>query len=488
MTPGTTGGWSRNSVPPSRSMIASAPAAVPPGRPCSPWGVFAVAAGAVFVVSLDATIMIAAFPALRDVFAPAPPSTLSWVLNAYTIIYAALLAPAGRLADLYGRKRLFVFGVVGFTLASAACAVAPDALTLVASRSLQAVGAALLTPTSLALILAAFPKEKRAIVVGLWGAVGALAAAIGPAAGAALIDATSWRMVFAINLPIGAGLTWWAWHRLTESASPETGARLDGVGVGLIVLGVAALTFALVQVDPWGWSALGVWLAAFIGLLCLQSYVVWAWGRRSAAIDLGLFAERSYAMVTIATFVFGTGFALLFLGSYLFLITVWQFSPAWAGLALTPGPLMVIPVAVLAGRRAATVGHRSFLVAGGLLFAGTQAVLWALVDATPAYWSLWFPIQILGGVSVGLILPALSGAAVAKLPPTRFGVGGAVNNAVRQFGGVIGTAIAIVLVGHDAASLEAFRQAFLVLVLVGLLTAVVCLAVDTRPDRVAQPA
>ena len=448
------------------------------------WQTFAVACGAVFVVSLDATIMIAAFPALRSAFDGTTPSALSWVFNAYTIVYAALLAPAGRLADLYGRKRLFVLGLGLFTAASLVCAVAPTVDALILARAVQAVGAALLTPSSLALILAAFPTGKRAILTGLWGAVGALAAAIGPAGGAALIEATSWRMIFAINLPIGLALMGFAVARLRETRAAGTGAQLDLIGIVLIIAGVGLLTFALIQTETAAASSIRVWGGAAGGMVCLALYIRWAWGKPAAAIDLSLFGQRTYAFVTLATFVFGVAFSILFLGSYLFLISVWGFSPATAGLAITPGPLMVIPVAILAGRWAARSGHRVPLVTGGILLAASQLVIWMVVSREPAYWTLWFPSQLIGGVAVGLVLPALAGAAVAHLSPDRFGVGGAVNNAVRQFGAVIGTALAIVLVGEATTGLDAFRHAFLTLAALSLMTAIVCLPVNTRPVSV----
>lgn len=467
------------SVEPTPANVDVAPADV------SPWTVFRLSCCAVFLVSLDATIAVAAFPALREGFADTTPAALSWVLNAYTIVYAALLAPAGRLADLLGRKRLFVGGVVLFTLASGACGLAPNIGLLIAARAVQAVGAALLTPASLALILAAFPREKRAPVVGLFSAVGALAAALGPGVGAALIEATSWRAAFLVNLPVGLALVWLSQRRMVDSRSPETGGRLDLPGVALVIAGVSSLTFALVQARTWGLSDPRIALAAAAGLALLALYMAWARGRPSPAIDLALFQDRTYAWVSVATFVFGIGFSLMFLSSYLFLITVWGFEPGLAGLAMMPGPLVVIPVAIVAGRRAARTGHRPILMTGGVLYASAQAWLLSTVGPDASYWSLWFPAQIMGGTAVGLILPALSGAAVANLPPTRFGVGGAVNNAVRQLGGVFGTALAVVLVAQPDASLDAFQASFTMLLVIGLATALLCRPVDTRHPATA---
>ena len=180
----------------------------------NPWVVFAIASAAVFLVSVDATIAVAAFPALRPSFSQTSPATLSWVLKDYTILYAALLGPAGRLVDQHGAKRLFLFGGTLFTLASAACGLAPGTSALIAARPVQAVGGAVLTPASLALILGAFPANKRSAIVGLWSVAGALGAAVGLGAGSILIELASWRAAFLVNLPIGALILWFAARRL----------------------------------------------------------------------------------------------------------------------------------------------------------------------------------------------------------------------------------------------------------------------------------
>jgi EmrB/QacA subfamily drug resistance transporter len=454
----------------------------------NPWVVFAIASAAVFLVSVDATIAVAAFPALRSSFADSSPATLSWVLNAYTILYAALLVPAGRLVDLHGAKRLFLCGVALFTLASAACGMAPGTTTLIAARAVQAVGGAVLTPASLALILGAFPADKRSAIVGLWSAAGALGAAVGPGAGAILIELATWRAAFLVNLPFGALILWYAARRLPALKGADAGEGLDSPGIALIAGGVAALTYGVVQIEEAGFAAPGVWGPALAGIALLVSYAMWARGRKGAAIDMSLFADRTYALVTVASFVFGIAFSMMFLSSFLFLLGIWGYSQGLTGLAVTPGPLVVIAVAIASGRLVARVGHRAVLVVGGVLYAVAQVWVATHVTETPAYLTLWFPMQIVGGIAVGLLLVGLSGAAVAGLPPARFGVGGAVNNAVRQLGGVFGTALAVVLVGQTGAGIEAFRTAFLCLGLIGLVVAILCLPLPRYSGRVAPAA
>src|SRR4051812_43002240 len=198
------------------------PADAAPGAAASasPWRTFAIASVAVFLVSIDATVLYATFPALRVAFPAATPADLSWVLNAYTVVFAALLVPAGRLADRHGRKRMFLAGLGAFLAASLACGLAPGVGALVAARAVQAIGAALLVPASLAIVLAAFPPERRAVAVSLWGAVSGLAAALGPSVGSLLVEHGGWPWAFYINLPLGAVALVYGAARLAESKSP----------------------------------------------------------------------------------------------------------------------------------------------------------------------------------------------------------------------------------------------------------------------------
>jgi MFS family permease len=331
----------------------------------------------------------------------------------------------------------------------------------------------------LALVLAAFPRERRAAAVGLFSAVGALAAAVGPAFGSWVIEISSWRWVFLINLPLGAVAWWRARRDLAESTSPEHGARLDLPGIGLLAFGIGALAWGVARTEAPGWSpALVAWL---VGAALLMAFVGWARGRPSAALDLSLFEDRSFLFVNLATAVFGIAFTMMFLGSFLFLMGLWGYSQGLAGWAVTPGPLMVIPVAIAAGRVAGRIGHRPLLIAGGVLYALVQAWLALRIGSTADFLFTWLPAQLAGGAAVGLVLPALSGAAVAKLGAARFGVGGGVNNAMRQMGGAIGAALALALVGQAGAGLAQFQFLHLVLAVLGLATAALCLPVGRRP-------
>lgn len=467
------------------SAAADAPA---PGasETASPWPVFWVASIAAFLVSLDTTMLFAAFDPLRHAFADATTAELSWVLNAYTVVYATMLIPAGGLADTHGRKRIFLIGGALFLAASAACGLAGHVGGLIAARVLQAVGAALLTPASLSIVLAAFPQGRRAVVVSLWGAVGGLAAAVGPSAGSFVIEHFGWPWAFFINLPLGGLALWRGASLLSESARSSERRRVDGVGMALLMLAVGAVTLAIVESDNPDWSRLDLVMLASIGLLAAGAFVAWARRAPAPLVDLALFRHRSYRYVNLATLAFGTAFSMMFLSLFFYMMNIWHFSLPQAGLAVTPGPLLVMPTAIVTGRLATRLGHRRFLVGGSLLYAGSS--LWFLLvpGTEPQYLSHWLPGLMMSGVAVGLVLPSLSAAAVSRLPVAHYAVGSAVNQATRQIGSVLGVALTVALLGHAGLQRADFDALYVLHGVLALLTGLLCLPVDTRP-RTAKP-
>ena len=449
----------------------------------SPWPVFWIASVAVFLVSLDSTMLYAAFGALRGGFPQATAADMSWVLNAYTVVYAAMLIPAGGLADTHGRKRIFLLGVTVFIAASAACGLAGSVGWLIAARVLQAVGAALLTPASLSIVLAAFPQNKRALTVSLWGAVGGFAAAVGPSLGSFVVQTIGWPWAFFINLPIGALSLWFGASLLKESAKAETRRKVDVVGMVLLIVAVGAIALAIVELDSPAWTAARLATVAAVGVIALVGFVVWADHARDPLVDLGLFRNRTYRAVNAATLSFGIAFAMMFFTFFFYMSNVWHYSQAQAGLAIAPGPLMVIPVAMITGRLAGRYGHRPFLVGGSLLYAAAGLWFMWVPSGQPAYLTEWLPGLFLSGASVGLVLPSLSGAAVSKLPPQHYAVGSAVNQATRQIGAVIGVAITVLLLGQGAVQRSDFNLVYGLHVALALLTALLCAFVNTRPAQ-----
>jgi len=454
--------------------------------PASPWPVFWVASIATFLVSLDTTMLFAAFDALRHAFGGASTADLSWVLNAYTVVYATMLIPAGGLADAHGRKRVFLFGVALFLAASAACGLAGSVGWLIAARVIQAVGAALLTPASLSIVLAAFPQTKRAVVVSLWGAVGGLAAAVGPSAGSFVIDNFGWPWAFYINLPLGGIALWRGASLLVQSERASERRRVDSVGMALLILAVGAITLAIVESGAPTWSRLELEMLSATGLAAAGAFVAWARKAKAPLVDLALFRNRTYRFVNLATLTFGTAFSMMFLTFFFYMMNIWHFSLPQAGLAVTPGPLLVMPTAIVTGRLATRLGHRRFLVGGSLLYAGSS--LWFLLvpGIEPHYLSQWLPGLMMSGIAVGLVLPSLSAAAVSRLPVAHYAVGSAVNQATRQIGSVLGVALTVALVGHATLQRADFNALYGLHGALALLTGLLCLPIDTKP-RAAQP-
>ena len=303
------------------------------------WQVLLVTAVAVFMSFLDTTIVNIAFPDIRASFPESSLSQLSWILNAYNIVFAAALIPAGRLADRFGRRRFYFLGVFIFLAASVACGAAGSVGMLVAARGVQALGGAMLVPASLGLLLPEFPLERRATATALWGATGAVAAATGPSLGGLLVAWQGWRAVFFVNLLIGLPALLPARRLLRESREPHT-AVPDALGALLLGAGVGALALGIVQGPQWGWSSPRI-VGSFIASAALLAAVL----RRSTrhpvpVIDLSLFRVRSFAVANAGNFVFAVGFFGLLLCNVFFLTGVWHYSTLRAGVALTPGPLM----------------------------------------------------------------------------------------------------------------------------------------------------
>jgi EmrB/QacA subfamily drug resistance transporter len=451
--------------------------------PKSPWPIFWVSCVAVFLVSLDTTVLFAAFGALRAGFPQASAADMSWVLNAYTVVYAAMLIPAGGLADTHGRKKVFMLGVTIFLAASAACGLAGSVGWLVAARVLQAIGAALLTPASLSIVLAAFPQHKRAIAVSLWGAVGGLAAALGPSVGSFVVDAVGWPWAFYLNLPLGALSLWRGATLLQEARQPGARRRVDLVGMLLMIVAVGAVALSIVQIDSPTWQRDELVAVGALGAIALIGFVLWARRAATPLVDLTLFRHRTYTFVNLATLAFGMAFSMMFFAFFFFMTEIWHYSLPRAGLAITPGPLLVVVVAIVSGRIAARIGHRPFLVTGALVYAASGLWLALVPGVQPDYLQDWLPGLLLSGAGVGLVLPSLSAAAVSQLPSDQYGIGSAVNQATRQIGSVLGVAVTVLLIGHAGLQLADFRPLYTAQSALALLVALLCLPVNTRPRR-----
>jgi len=368
------------------------------------------------------------------------------------------------------------------------CGISQGVWFLIAARALQGLGAALLTPTSLSLVLGEFQKEKRAIAIAVWGAVAALAAAVGPALGSAIIHSLNWRWVFFINLPIGV----WCWVQGRRALNE---ARLDStvpvprlVAVGQIALAVALVSLAIVQGKSWGWINPKTILAAGAGLTLLLLFVRADFRSRTPLVDWSLFRSKNFRFSNYATFVFSAAFSAMFLGNVLFLKQLWHYSTMEIGLAMTVGPLCVIPSAVLTGKYAGKHGHAKPLLVGGLLYAASGALRLANLKSAPDFLLLWLTIAILSGVGVGMIFPSLSSSTTFDLPPTGYSIGSGVNNSIRHLGSVFGIAFAVLCVGSESAhAATAFTALYSGLTAAAVITALLGAFVRTAPVQERSP-
>jgi EmrB/QacA subfamily drug resistance transporter len=442
---------------------------------------------AVFMVFLDVTVVNVAFPSIEQTFGKTSRAGLSWVLSAYNITFAALLLTAGRLADLYGHRRAFFAGLGVFTGASVLCAVAPTAASLTAARALQAVGGALLAPSSLALLLAEFPVERRSMAIGVWGATGAIAAVVGPSVGSALIGAGGWRLTFLVNLPVGLAAWLFGRHVLRESERIETKATPDFIGVVMGAVAIGLLALGIVQGNAWGWSSPGI-VASFVGSVVLLSWFVARARRHPApALELSLFHGRPFTVAVVSTFLFSISFYAMLLTQVLFLMGVWRYSVFQAGLGITPVPLSAGVVSAGGGWLADRYGHRKIIVIGAVLFA-VGCIGLTMVGVEPSYARAWLGPALLLGIGTGLALPALISATVGLLPPTRFAQGSAVSTTVRQIAAALGVATLIAIVGERGVSqsTDAFRWAWGMIMAFALLAGAVMAALYRVPSTLSE--
>jgi len=457
----------------------------------SPGVVLAIVCVGVVVASLDLFIVNVALPDIsRDLGEP-DLAVLSWVLNAYAIVYASMLVLFGRLADRYPRDLGFLVGLALFVAASAACAAATSIEMLVAFRVLQAAGAALLTPTSLGLVLATSPPKRRSGAVRAWTAIGGFAAALGPVVGGVLVHA-DWRWVFLVNVPIGLVALAIGWRHLPQIAGHDT-PRPDALGAVLVTAGVAVLTLGLVMGGDWGWSSTATAGALLLGAALLAGVAAHCVYHRNPLVDPALFRSRPFTGASLVAILFSAAFGAMLLSVVLWQQDVWGWSALETGLAIAPGPLMVPLFGFLvAGRLIERFGSGAVIVLGSTVYAA-GALWWALaIGLEPEYLTGMLPGQLMTGVGVGLTLPTFMGTAAGSLPPQSFATGSGVVNMFRQVGLAIGVAVFVAVLGSPAAgtdTLHAFQRGWFVvaaLALAGALASVVWLVRQGGATRVAR--
>ena len=416
----------------------------------SPGTVFAVLALAVFISTLDVFIVNIAVPSIQHGFHGSSVADVSWVLNAYAIVFAALLVPAGKLGDVIGRRRVFAAGLIAFGVGSALCAASPNLGLLIAARAVQGAGAAAVTPTSLGLMLPSIPPQRRAAAIGAWAALGAVGAASGPPLGGILTQ-LSWHWIFIVNVPLAAIALIGTYRVLPEIRDPAHPPLPDWLGTVVLVASLSVATLGLVQGSSWHWDArvIGCFVAA---LLLAAAFVARSARHRAPVLELGIVRVRAFALSSVSAALFYAAFSAMLLGNVLFLTGVWHYSVLRAGLALTPGPIAAAAFAPFAGKLAHRIGAGLVGGAGALLF-GVSSILWvALIGLDPTYWTRFFPAMLIGGCGVGLALPAFTISATATLPPHQLATGIGAQTMFRQIGATLGVAGFIAILGTPTAA------------------------------------
>jgi EmrB/QacA subfamily drug resistance transporter len=463
----------------------SAAAATPPVNRSR--RVLIVASLAAFMAFLDTTIVNIAFPALQHAFPTQPTTSISWVLNAYNIVFAALLVSAGQLADRYTRRKLFMIGLALFTLASGCCALAPSLGALVALRMIQAAGAAILIPTGIALLLLAFAPDRQIKAIALLAGVSGVAFAAGPSLGGILIHAVSWRAIFIINVPVGL-LTLLMAHRCLEPDQLHLPLKDPGLpdiaGALLMLIGIGLLALAIVQGNSWGWGSERI-TASFTAAVCLLGAALHRAATHSApAIELDLFSAHRFTIANVAVFTFAIGLAAKLLCDILFMTSVWHYSELKTGLAVSASPLITAAVASSAARIAIRIGSRSAAALGGALYA--CGCLWYVLrmGAHPEYLSAYLPGTAFTGIGIALLLPTLTSAAMLAVPSLRLAAGAGINSMIRQVGTVLGVALLVAIIGSptSASALSAFHHGWTLAAIAAGLAALAALTLRADPS------
>ncbi|MGH2868173.1 MAG: MFS transporter [Solirubrobacteraceae bacterium] len=416
----------------------------PDSPPNRTWTIL-LAGLAAFMTALDTLVVTTALPVLRaDLHASL--GSLEWTVNAYNLAFACLLLTGAALGDRFGRRRMFCVGLLMFTVASAASALAPTAHALIATRALQGAGAAIVTPLTLTLICEAFPAERRGAAIGLWGGIVGLAVAAGPVIGGAVVSGIDWHWIFWLNVPIGLAVIPTAARRLTESHSPRP--HLDLPGLGLAAGGVLGLTWGAIRANTAGWSSPEVIVALGGGVVLIAAFVAWQRRAQAPMVSPVLFKSRTFTAANgVSFFMYAGLFGALFLMSQL-LQTGMGYSPLQAGIRLLPWTLPPMFIAPVAGVLAERYGSRPFMVCGLVLQAAGYA--WVASIAAPGvdYLPLGAACTV-AGIGTSFCFPTVATAIMSSVPLSEAGVASGVNSAIRELGGVVGVAVlASVFIHH----------------------------------------
>jgi EmrB/QacA subfamily drug resistance transporter len=411
------------------------------------WWTLAAMCFALFMIMLDNTVVNVALPSIQKDLG-ASLSGLEWTVNAYTLTFAVLLVTGGRLGDILGRRRMFLFGVVVFALSSAAIGLAPDAGWLVAGRAIQGAGAAFMMPATLSIITVTFPPEERGKAIGTWAGVSALALAIGPVVGGALTEYVTWRAIFFLNLPVAVGavaVTLFAAHESRDESSRHS---IDWPGIAAISVGLTALVLALIEGNSWGWGSgriVALLTAAAVGLV---AFAVVERRVPEPMVDFELFRSQTFLGTNLIAFIVSFAMLAMFFFTALYMQNILGYSAIEAGVRFLPSTLMIVLIAPLAGRLTDKIGPRPLLVSG-LSLVTVALFLQTRIDVDTGY-GLLLPAFILMGIGMALTMSPMSTAAMNAVAAQKAGVASGILSMSRMVGGTFGVAALGALFQHLA--------------------------------------
>ena len=401
------------------------------------WTLAAVAVG-LFMIMLDNTVVNVALPSIQQDLGVSP-SELEWVVNAYALTFGVLLLSGGKLADMLGRRRIFIVGLVVFTGASLWCGLAGGATSLIAARTLQGIGAALMNPATLSIITATFPPERRGTAIGIWAGVSALALAIGPLLGGLLTQDISWSWIFFINIPVGVAGVLAARLFIDETRDTSPEQRLDLPGLVSSAVGLFALTYGLIETNDHAWGSTRVLTLFAVGVVALGIFVVLELRQRNPMLDMSLFRNPTFSGANTVMFLVGLAMFGIFFYNSLFLQRVLGYGAIKTGATFLPLTVLIILVAPVAGKLSDRIGPR-WLMGGGMTLLAASLLLFGMLDANSSWWDI-LPGLVVGGLGMAITMAPTTAAAMSSVPVDKAGVGSAVINSMRQVGGSLGIAV-----------------------------------------------
>jgi EmrB/QacA subfamily drug resistance transporter len=410
------------------------------------WWTLAAVSFGLFMIMLDNTIVNVALPSIQRSLG-LKISELEWVVTGYALTFGALMLTGGKLADLIGRRRIFVVGLVIFTLSSLACGLAGGASLLIAARVVQGIGAALMNPSTLSIITVTFPPRQRGTAIGIWAGISALALAIGPLVGGLITEHINWNWIFFINVPVGAIAIVAAYLFIDESRDTSHEQRPDLPGLVSSALGLFALSYALIEANMYGWTSARILAAFAVAAVALVGFVLLERHQRLPMLDLGLFRNIGFAGANSTMLLVGLAMFGVFFYVSLYVQQILHYSPTQAGAAFLPWTLLIILIAPQAGRLSDRIGPRPLVSSGMVLLAGSL-VVFSRLGVSASFWEL-LPGMLLGGLGMSIAMAPTTAAAMSSVRPDKAGVGSAVLNSMRQVGGSLGIAVmgAIVAAG-----------------------------------------